>query len=300
MVDSSGGTRHEAPASGAKQEAGHGFRPTEEQLSLLSRVERLCFEAGDFASKSPLGEVYLDLVMGALIGSCGSNRFHIVGLEKLAKYDRKQSVLLVANHTSFFDFFTITYILYKRTKLSKNIFFPTRSTFFYDHPLGPAVNLSMSAMRMFPPIMREGSKRAFNMWAIERCVAELRTPGTILGIHPEGKRNKSGNAYTFLPAQPGAGKVALEAHEIPTIPVFVTGMGNSLPREFVKNWAPGDKTPIDVYFGDPIDFTDLLPKKHKTTTAKKAAERCVTAIAALGKEQRAHREANPYERECGR
>lgn len=280
---------HEPRAPSPNKEHRHGFRPSAEQLALLSRLERVCFEASDVASKSPLGEAYLDLVMGALIGSCGSNRMHIVGLEKLARYDRKQSVLLVANHTSFFDFFIITYILYKRTKLSKNIFFPTRSTFFYDHPLGPAVNLSMSAMRMFPPIMREGSKRAFNMWAIDRCVAELRTPGTIVGIHPEGTRNKSGDPYTFLPAQPGAGKVALEASEIPTIPVFVTGMGNSLPREFVKNWVPGAKTPIDVWFGDPIDFTDLLPKKHKVTTAKKAAERCVTAISMLGREQKAYR-----------
>lgn len=271
-----------------------GSRPTAEQLALLSRLERICFEAGDFASKSPLGEAYLDLVMGALIGSCGGNRLHIVGLEKLAKYDDKQSLLLVANHRSFFDFFTITYILYKRTRLSKNILFPTRSTFFYDHPLGPAVNLSMSAMRMFPPIMRDGSKRAFNMWAIDRCVIELQTPGTIVGIHPEGKRNKGDDPYTFLPAQPGAGKVALEASDVPTIPIFVTGMGNSLPREFARNWRPGEKRQIDVYFGDPIDFTDLLPKKHKTTTAKKAAERCVSAIAALGEEQRAYREAHPY------
>jgi 1-acyl-sn-glycerol-3-phosphate acyltransferase len=149
----------------------------------------------------------------------------------------------------------------------------------------------MSAMRMFPPIMRDGSKRAFNMWAIDRCVQELRTPGTIVGIHPEGTRNKGDDPYSYLPAQPGAGKVALEANDIPTIPIFVTGMGNSLPREFARNWRPGEKRPIDVYFGDPIDFTDLLPKKHKTTTAKKAAERCVSAIAALGREQRAYREA---------
>ena len=264
------------------------FRPSEEQLALLSRLERICFEAGDVASKSPIGEAYLDLVMGAIIGSCGSRRLHIVGLERLSAYDEKQSLLLVANHRSFFDFFTITYILYKRTRLSKNIFFPTRSTFFYDHPLGPAVNLSMSAMRMFPPIMRDGSKRAFNMWAIDRCVAELRRPGTIVGIHPEGTRNKGADPYTFLPAQPGAGKIALYADDIPTIPVFITGIGNSLPRELLKNVVVPRDHRIDVYFGSPIDFSDLVPKRHKTTTAKKAAERCITGIQGLAEEQRAY------------
>jgi 1-acyl-sn-glycerol-3-phosphate acyltransferase len=274
------------------------FRPTDEQLALLTRFERLSFEAADILSKralSPLGEAYLNVAMGGLIGSCASRRFNIVGLEKIRRYenrkrfqrrDKTASFLFVANHRSFFDFFSLAYIVFKKTKLSRRIFFPTRSTFFYDHPLGPAVNLSMSAMRMFPPIMRDAQKRAFNTWAIERCIEELRHPGTIVGIHPEGTRNKGDDPYHFLPAQPGAGKVALEAETAITIPVFLLGMGQTIQGELRKNaLAPRDNR-IDVYFGDPIDFSDLRAKKHKTTTAKKAANRCVEAIAALAEQQR--------------
>jgi 1-acyl-sn-glycerol-3-phosphate acyltransferase len=274
------------------------FRPTHEQLALLSRLERLSFEAGDILSKralSPIGEAYLNVVMGGLIGSCASRRFNIVGLDKIRRFehggsllrrDKTTSILFVANHKSFFDFFCIAYIVFKMTKLSRRIFFPTRSTFFYDHPLGPAVNLSMSAMRMFPPIMRDAQKRAFNMWAIDRCIEELRQPGTIVGIHPEGTRNKGDDPYSFLPAQPGAGKVALEAETAHTIPVFLLGMGQSIRGEMKKNVLAPRHNRIDVYFGDPIDFSDLRPKKDKTTTAKRAANRCIEAIAALAEEQR--------------
>mgnify|MGYP001480307136 CR=1 FL=1 len=39
-------------------------------------------------------------------------------------------------------------------------------------------------------------------------------PGTVVGLHPEGTRGKGPDPYTFLPAQPGVGKLALVA-EIP-------------------------------------------------------------------------------------
>ena len=133
-------------------------RPTPEQLEPLSRLERAAFEIADFFAQpafTPLSATWNSAFMGALIYSCGSRRFNIVGLENVLKYGKKDSVLLVANHRSFFDFFTITAICYWRTKLTKRIFFPVRQNFFYTHPLGPPVNAIMSGMRMFPPVMRE-------------------------------------------------------------------------------------------------------------------------------------------------
>jgi 1-acyl-sn-glycerol-3-phosphate acyltransferase len=139
--------------------------------------------------------------MGALIYSCSARRFDIHGLENLAPYGKKDSVLLVANHRSFFDFFTIAALCYWRTKLTKRIFFPVRQNFFYDHPLGPSVNAIMSGMRMFPPVMRDKEKKPFNNYVIQRCIEELNREdiGTVLGIHPEGTRNK-GDAHTFCRA----------------------------------------------------------------------------------------------------
>src|SRR5687768_17089852 len=145
--------------------------------------------------------------MGALIYSCGGNRITVHGLENLLAYGKKDSVLLVANHRSFFDFFSITAICYWRTKLTKRIFFPVRQNFFYDHPAGPLVNGIMSGMRMFPPVMRNKEKKPFNNYVVSRCIEELNREdiGTILGIHPEGTRNKGDDPYAFLPAQPGVG-----------------------------------------------------------------------------------------------
>ncbi|MDB4939061.1 MAG: hypothetical protein JWP87_6033, partial [Labilithrix sp.] len=191
-------------------------RPTPEQLAPLTRFERAAFRIADVLAApklTPLSANWNSVVMGALIYSCGSRRFHIHGLENLAPFGKKDSILLVANHRSFFDFFTITALLYWRTKLTKRIFFPVRQNFFYDHPLGPAVNFAMSGMRMFPPVMRDKEKKAFNTYSVARCIEELNRPeiGTVLGIHPEGSRNKGDDHYAFLPAQPGVGRVALGA-----------------------------------------------------------------------------------------
>lgn len=268
-------------------------RPTPEQLSTLSRFERATFKIADALSAprlTPLSANWNSVVMGALIGSCGYRRFNIQGLEHLAPFGKKDSILLVSNHRSFFDFFSITAICYWRTKLTKRIFFPVRGNFFYDHPLGPIVNFGMSGMRMFPPVMREKEKRPFNNYAVARCVEELDREdiGTVLGIHPEGTRNKSDDPYTFLPAQPGAGKIALESKRANVIPVFVLGMGQSIPGEWRMNFLAPKENPVDMYFGPPIDFSDLREKKDMVTTAKRASDRCLDAIKVLAEMQRRH------------
>ena len=266
-------------------------RPSKEQLAALTRFERAAFRLADVLAApklTPLSAGWNSVVMGALIYSCGSRRFDIHGLENLAPFGKKDSILLVANHRSFFDFFTITALLYWRTKLTKRIFFPVRQNFFYDHPLGPAVNFAMSGMRMFPPVMRDKEKRAFNTYSVARCIEELNRPdiGTVLGIHPEGTRNKGDDPYAFLPAQPGVGRVALGASRAHVIPVFVLGMGQSIPGEWRMNFLEAADHPVDVYFGTPIDFSDLRPKANMVTSQKRAADRCLDAIKVLADRQR--------------
>jgi 1-acyl-sn-glycerol-3-phosphate acyltransferase len=225
--------------------------------------------------------------MGSLIYSCCSRRLNLVGLEALEPTTPQDRVLLVANHRSFFDFYTITAVLFWRTRFPRRIFFPTRSTFFYDRAAGPIVNLSMSAMRMFPPILRDGSRGTFNNWAIDRCVAELNTPGTMVGIHPEGTRNKSPDPCSFLPAQPGAGRLALCADPgVRVIPVYALGIGNSIASEMKKNVTAPEAHPTTLYFGAPIDFADLRERGIRATTAKRAADRCLDAIRALAEQHR--------------
>jgi 1-acyl-sn-glycerol-3-phosphate acyltransferase len=266
-------------------------RPTPEQLESLTRLERTAFELADFFAQpklTPISAVWNSAFMGGLIYSCGGRRIQVHGLENLARFGKKDSILLVANHRSFFDFFSITAILYWRTRLTKRIFFPVRQTFFYDHPAGPLVNAVMSGMRMFPPVMREKEKRAFNNYVVARCIEELNREdiGTVLGFHPEGTRNKGDDPYSFLPAQPGVGRVALGSTRAHVIPVFALGMGQSIVGEMKMNALAPSKHPVDMYFGAPIDFSDLRPKAHVLTAQKRAADRCLDAIKGLAETQR--------------
>jgi 1-acyl-sn-glycerol-3-phosphate acyltransferase len=266
-------------------------RPTSEQLSTLTSLERTAFEIADFFARpqlTPLSAAWNTMFMGGLIYSCGSRRLNVHGLEHVAHLGKKDSVLLVANHRSFFDFFSITAILYWRTNLTKRIFFPVRQNFFYDNPVGPLVNAVMSGMRMFPPVMRDKEKRGFNNYVLARCIEELNREdiGTVLGIHPEGTRNKGDDPYSFLPAQPGVGRVALGATRAHVIPAFALGMGQSIPGEWKMNALAPKDHPVDMYFGAPIDFSDLRPKANLLTTQKRAADRCLDAIKALAERQR--------------
>lgn len=264
------------------------MRPTPELLESLSRNERMTFELGNLLARrglTPLGSAYTTAVMGALIWSCGGQRLDVEGLEHLEPFGKNDSLLVVANHRSFFDFFVISYVLYFRTNLSRRMLYPTRSTFFYDHPVGTVMNLAMSAGRMFPPIMRDQHKREFNRWSLERCIEELNGrgdgPGTVLCVHPEGTRNKGPDPLAFLPAQPGAGRLALAAKT--TIPVFILGMSNSLGTEFVWNWTNPSPHRIAVRFGAPMNFDDLRPKANTLRAQKLAADRCMERIGELGR-----------------
>lgn len=279
------------------------MRPTEAELAELSPAERATFELAHFLVGdrfTALSGRYLAAVMGTMIGSCGSRRLDVYGLEHVSRFGPSARLLLLANHRSFFDFFTILYVLFFRTSLPRRLFFPTRGQFFYDHPVGPLVNLSMSAMRMFPPVLRDAKKRAWNEYMLRRTLGELRVPGTIVGLHPEGMRNKGSDPYAYLPAQPGVGKVALGADFAETIPVYVRGIGNELRHELAWNLLSPDEHRISVRFGPPIDLTALRKGPSKLSTAKRAADLCLDAIKALGEEDRLARADVAAAREAGR
>lgn len=265
-------------------------QPNEEELALLTSLERTSFLLGDFVNRRlpKVAQRWNAAFMGATIWTCGGNRLRVHGLERIAHLTKEDRLLVVANHRSYFDFFIISAVIFWRTQLSRRILFPVRSTFFYDHPLGPLVNASMSAMAMFPPILRDRDRAAWNQYSLQRCVDELSIPGTVLGFHPEGTRNKGDDPYALLSAKPGVGRVALEmkagAH---VIPFFVLGMANDLARETRYNWLAPDQHPIDVVIGAPLDLSDLRAAGSHPHTHRAAAERCLAAIRGLADEQRA-------------
>ncbi len=59
---------------------------------------------------------------------------------------------MVSNHRSFFDLYVVSSVIVKRG-LEQRLMFPVRSQFFYDSPLGLAVNGAMSFFAMYPPVV---------------------------------------------------------------------------------------------------------------------------------------------------
>jgi 1-acyl-sn-glycerol-3-phosphate acyltransferase len=267
-------------------------RPTKEQLASLSPMERAAFAIGDFSSRWLVvpSKAWNTVVMGAMLYATAGRRLNVVGLEHLTRFRNPDRVLVVCNHRTFFDFFVITAIVYWRTKLSHRILFPVRSSFFYDHPLGPLVNATMSGMRMFPPVLRGESvhKRGmFNEYSVQRAVEELRMPGTVMGLHPEGTRNKNADPYQLLRARAGVGRIALESPEAHIVPAFALGMGNELHKEFAANFLHPRDSRIDVLFGPEVLLDDLRMLPSSQAVARRASERMLDAIRVLAEEHRA-------------
>ena len=264
------------------------LQPTPEQLAPLTRVERVSYRLGDLASRhSNVVAIVNDSIMRVMIGLCGGRRLRVHGLSHLARFGAEDSLILVANHRSFFDFYLVSATLFWHTDLPRRMFFPVRGTFFYDHPLGPFVNAAMSGMRMFPPFLRaaererERERGAWNLFSVARCSAELEVPGTIMGLHPEGTRNKGDDPYTLLPAQSGVGKIVLDAKHAHVVPIFVHGLSNAMGRELALNWTTPTEHPLDVVFGPEVDLAELRSRRTRAVDHKRAANLCLDAVARL-------------------
>lgn len=215
------------------------------------------------------------------------------GLDRLPPLDAGQSFVCVSNHRSFFDLYVVTAELVRRG-LPHRIVFPVRSEFFYDTRAGFAVNGVMSFFAMYPPIFRDRKRAALNLTSLDELSWMLRRGGIWVGIHPEGTRKKDDDPYTFLPAQPGVGRV-IHGARVPVIPVFINGLINDLKRQVTSNFD-GTGREIHVVFGAPVDFGDLLERKGSPRTYKAVADRCMEVIGELGQEEkqiRASRQRSP-------
>ena len=162
------------------------------------------------------------------------------------------------------------------------LYFPVRARFFYDNPLGWVVNLVMGWFSMYPPFFREqrdAAKREFDKYSLRRLI-QLVSEGRshVIGFHPEGKRNLNDDPCSFLPAQPGIGKVIYQARP-QVIPVFIAGLGNDLPKQILGNWRGGQK--VRIWFGDQIELSDFYERGDRIRTHKEIADHLMTKIGEL-------------------
>ena len=264
--------------------------PTADEISAISIVERAGFW---LTHRMNLGVwkslmTFLQRHIGSLwIYLATYNLMNVFGIENVEDADPDTPLVLVANHRSFFDMYTVSSVIFRRTKRPVTLYFPVRAKFFYDNPLGWFVNLVMGWFSMYPPFFREAGeakKREFDKYSMRRLVQLCREGhGHIIGFHPEGKRNLEGGTYDLLPAQPGIGKVIYTAHP-QVIPVFIAGLGNDLPKQILGNWRNGPK--VRIWFGEKIDLTEFYSKRDAIRTHKEIADHLMAKIAELGEKDR--------------
>lgn len=265
--------------------------PDSKELSVLNSREKIGFR---LAHRMNLGSWKRLMTFGQRhIGSlwiliATYNLMNVFGIENVEDSDVETPLILVANHRSFFDMYTVSSVIFRRTKRPVTLFFPVRAKFFYDNPVGWFVNLAMGWFSMYPPFFREdreAGKREFDKFSMRRLVQLCRAGhGHIIGFHPEGRRNLDGGPYDLLPAQPGIGKVIYSSHP-QVIPVFIAGLGNDLPKQILGNWTGGEK--IRIWFGETIDLSNFYEKGDRLRTHKEISDYLMTKIAELGEKDRA-------------
>ncbi len=215
------------------------------------------------------------------------NLMNVFGIENVENAGEETAMVLVANHRSFFDMYTVSSVLLRRLRRPIRLFFPVRGKFFYDNPVGWFVNFVMGWFSMYPPFFREDGevkKREFDKYSLRRLIQICSAgKGNVVGFHPEGKRNLDADIYDLLPAQPGIGKVLYAAHPI-VIPVFIAGLGNDLPKQILGNWRGGEK--VRIWFGEKVDLSEFYAKGDRLRTHKEIADHLLTKIAELGEEDR--------------
>ena len=267
------------------------IRPTPDQVALLHPTERLSFAWCDLVNGVPAlkaaAHSFLRHVGAGWVYPCCKNLLHIEGLEHVRALRPPAGVLLVANHRSFFDMYVLSMILFRETDLLGRIYFPVRAEFFYDHPAGLVVNGLMSGWSMYPPVLRQPARNDFNDYTMARIVELLAQPGTLVGFHPEGTRNKTDDPYTLLPAYPGVGQL-IHAARPTVVPAFVLGMGNQVVRQIRSNFD-GTGRRIIVVFGPPLDLDRFLAQAPRLRTYFELARFVRAEITRLGERERALR-----------
>jgi 1-acyl-sn-glycerol-3-phosphate acyltransferase len=260
-------------------------KPDAADLASLGLFERFGFKLAWFVNRrlKLLSSLYQRRLLGPIFRLFIGRLLRVRGLEHPMALPPGSPFLLVSNHRTFFDFFVLSTVLYQRGGVARRIYFPVRANFFYQTLPGLLLNAAIGAFAMFPPIFRERRKLGFNRFAIDEAAYLLSTKAAMVGVHPEGTRNKGDDPYALLPAQPGVGRIAMRAR-VPVIPAFVLGMSNDLLAIFRRNWTGG--APIHVLFGPPIDLEDLYAQGDHPPVHARIANRMRDQIALLGEAER--------------
>lgn len=183
----------------------------------------------------------------------------VEGLPPLLTLRASHGVILVSNHRSFFDMFVCGAMLQFQTPWMQRLVFPVRKNFFYDSFTGLLVNILISGCSMWPPVFRD-DRRDLNQHGFEQLASFL-GPGAVVGLHPEGKRNKGTNPYQQLPTKAGLGRLVQACHpDTVVVPFFIAGLGNNFLHETTRARRKESRR------GEPIRIRFCAPRRCSELT----------------------------------
>jgi 1-acyl-sn-glycerol-3-phosphate acyltransferase len=213
---------------------------------------------------------------------------HITNAEVLDRLRPDRGVIVASNHRSLCDMYVVSSVLLRRGDWIKRLYFPVRTENIYDRWGGLLLNALLSGVSMYPPIYRDAARRTLNRDAVAFVVDELRRPGTVVGLHPEGRRSFADDPYTLLPAQPGLGEIVQRARPL-VLPVFILGLSTDLVKQ-VRATLNRTAAPITITFGAPMNldaYLDAAPAPRNSLRIAQAIRAEIEALGAVDRQVRA-------------
>jgi 1-acyl-sn-glycerol-3-phosphate acyltransferase len=254
-------------------------------MSEFTLTEQAIHAVARAANRRPLikraAHAFLRHAGASWVQFCSRNLLRITNVEALGALAPDRGVVIASNHRNYADMYLLSSVLLPRCPWIRRMYFPVRSEFIYDHPAGLAANAFIAGMAMYPPIYRQPSRRALNRDSVTFLVDELQRPGTLVGMHPEGRRSTSADPYTLLPAQPGLGEIVHRAQPI-VLPAFVNGVPQDLVAGVRANFSRGARPTIAITFGKPLTFDAYRGAPVSPRTSLQIAEGIRDEIQRLG------------------
>jgi 1-acyl-sn-glycerol-3-phosphate acyltransferase len=225
---------------------------------------------------------FLRSVGTAWVRYCSRNLVRITNVEVLGDLAPERGVIIASNHRSYADMYLLSSVLLPRCGWIERMYFPVRSEFIYERIGGLLVNTLIAGMAMYPPVYRQPARRALNRKSVAFLVDELDRRGTLVGMHPEGRRSTSADPYALLPAQPGIGEIVHRARAI-VIPAFIAGVPGDLLAALRDNFRQASARPtITIRFGEPLTFDQYRDAPAGARTSLHIAAAIRAEIARLG------------------